>query len=525
MKILFAMLHAGYLRNFESTIRLLADHGHSIHLVFSREDRLPSSAVMLNRLLTDHPDITHSQLGDRLNGSWSYLVTMVRYLVDYIRYLHPKYANAHKLRARSEQKVPKALLQVFNLPLFRQPAVLKLTDRLLGAIDTAIPVKPEIETLVRQKDPDLILVTPLVDLGSEQKDYVKIARTLGKKAGLCVNSWDNLTNKGLIRPIPDQVIVWNEAQKQEAIELHGVAPQAITVAGAPCYDHWFSWQPSKRREEFCQQVGLKNDQPFLLYLCSAPFIAPEEVSFVERWIQAVRSAPSAALREAGILIRPHPQNSKQWEGFDPDKFENVALWPRGGANPVDSESRQGYFDSMYYCNAVIGINTSAQVEAGVVGRPVYTMLDPQFADTQTGTLHFHMLVEVNGGLLNIAENFDQHLSQLSEAFSHSESFSEKSQKFVEAFVRPYGLDVPATPKVVDAIEKLGASEVSTRAGVPFWVYPLRLVLQPIALSAEAAWKARKKQKKKDAQEQKIGAAVPAIEVLPVEPAKGELLKP
>ena len=43
------------------------------------------------------------------------------------------------------------------------------------------------------------------------------ATTRHSDPALPVLSWDNLTNKGLIRVQPDQVFVWNEAQKAEAV--------------------------------------------------------------------------------------------------------------------------------------------------------------------------------------------------------------------------------------------------------------------------------------------------------------------
>ena len=54
-------------------------------------------------------------------------------------------------------------------------------------------------------DPDVVLITPLIDLGSDQADYVKACRQLRIPVGHCVASWDNLTNKGLIKALPDRV--------------------------------------------------------------------------------------------------------------------------------------------------------------------------------------------------------------------------------------------------------------------------------------------------------------------------------
>ena len=84
-----------------------------------------------------------------------------------------------------------------------------------------------------------MLVTPLVDLGSDQVDYVNVAKAHGIKSALCVHSWDNLTNKGLIRVMPDRIYVWNEVQKNEAVELHGADPSDVFVTGANTYDRWF----------------------------------------------------------------------------------------------------------------------------------------------------------------------------------------------------------------------------------------------------------------------------------------------
>ena len=53
-------------------------------------------------------------------------------------------------------------------------------------------------------------------------------------------SWDNFTNK-LIAGAPRQpAVVWNDLMKQQAIELHGYAPDEIRIAGTPQWDLYFS---------------------------------------------------------------------------------------------------------------------------------------------------------------------------------------------------------------------------------------------------------------------------------------------
>ena len=119
-------------------------------------------------------------------------------------------------------------------------------------------------------------------------------------------SWDNLTNRGLIRVAPDRVLVWNEHQRREATELHGVAASRVVVTGAPRFDEFFTMQPATTREQFCAAIGLPPHRPLVLYTCSSNFVAPREVEFVRRWVTELRRSPLPVLRDCGILVRPHP---------------------------------------------------------------------------------------------------------------------------------------------------------------------------------------------------------------------------
>ena len=38
---------------------------------------------------------------------------------------------------------------------------------------------------------------------------------------------------------------------------------------------------------------------------------------------------------------------------------------------IGGVARADYFDSIYHCDGVVGVNTSAMVESGIIGRPVY----------------------------------------------------------------------------------------------------------------------------------------------------------
>jgi hypothetical protein len=115
-------------------------------------------------------------------------------------------------------------------------------------------------------------------------------------------------------------------------------------------------------------------------------------------------------------------------------------------------SKADYFDSMYHSAAVVGLITSAFIEAGIVGREVHTVLDPEFEDNQLGTVHYHYLTNTAGGLLVVGKGFDEHLQKLDATLARPRQ--DVVKPFVQAFVRPHGLDVAATPLFVEQIEAM-----------------------------------------------------------------------
>jgi hypothetical protein len=497
MKILFSLGSFGFLRNFEPAVRLLAQRGHDIHLVAERTDNV-GGIKTLEVLERDYPErIRHSYARAQRDGRWLPLATQLRLTLDYWRYLDPRYDHSPSLRARGASQAPAIASSLSSSPLLASGTGLALMRRLVRCLERAVPSDGAAAALLRKEQPDLLLVTPLLYFGSQQVDIVRAARALGIPTVLGVGSWDHLTTKGLIHEQPDRVIVWNEAQRVEAGELHGIPGDRVTVTGAQAYDHWFIARPTLSRAEFCAKVGVPAGRPLFLYLCSSPFITPYEVGFVRRWIDAIRTSSDPELRRAALLIRPHPQNAQQWQDFDPAAYDSVGIWPRAGANPVDKEARSDYYDSMYHSVAVVGVNTSALIESGIVGRPVYTVLTDEFAGQQEGTLHFQHLKNVNGGLLTVASTLEEHCGQLAHAVRRDGAPDPRTRAFIEAFVRPHGLSEPAADRFVAAVEAEAATRRAPRRARPIGAGLLLPILAPMALAARLALRRRRSQRRAD----------------------------
>jgi len=478
MKVLFIARHFTYFRNFESVVALLAERGHCVHLAADREEQLGGRA-MVDRLATRYPNRVSVGLTaiprETRTGS---LATALRLGLDHIRYADPSYATTPQIRVRARERAPLLALLLAQSP-FRGSAA-----RVLDWIEQAVPRQADIDEYIRAHRPDVILVTPLIELGSPQVDYLRAARSLGIRSALCVWSWDHLSSKALIRVVPDAVIVWNDTQRTEAGRFHGISPERVIVTGAQCFDQWFDRQPRRGGDEFRTRVGLPPARPFLLYVCSALFKnSPSEAAFVHEWVKALRRSSDPRLRDIAILVRPHPQRLDEWRDREASPaWEHVAVW---GSNPVDADARADYFDSMFHATAVIGLNTSALVEAAIVNRPVFTLLLPEFRDNQEGTFHFHHLLNVGEGFLNTARALDEHAAQLSVLLTGGASRS--NRPFVERFIRPQGIHVPATPTFVDEVEQLANKGGLKPAPVSVRGLALRPVVYALLLTSRLPW--------------------------------------
>ncbi len=473
-KVVVAALHAGYYRNIESVIDELAGRGLSLFLGSERQASALGGDQIVERLVAGRPNVSCGDVPRREKDSY-FLGSKVRLALDYLRYLEPAYAATDALRDRAVVRTPSGLVLLLHHWPFTRRRGRRALQWILDRVDHALEPSPAIERFLDEQQPDVVLVTPLVGLvASSQLDLLRAAQARGIPTGVLVWSWDHLSSKAIIRDWPDRLFVWNDTQREEAVRMHGIPSDRIVVTGAQSYDRWFDRAPSRDKASFADAVGLPDAGAFVLWVCSALFPgSPSEADFVMRWLAHLRQHGDARTRDIAVLIRPHPSRMKEWEGIDWARYGRTAFW---GGNPVDVQSRHDYFDSLHHSAAVVGLNTSAFIEAGVVGRPVMAILPEEFRSNQEGTLHFKYLQTVGGGLLTTARTLGEHAEQLSEMLGAPPvEVLARQQRFVEAFVRPHGLHVPATGVLADAIESLAsgpglrpAARASVTGSIGLW---------------------------------------------------------
>lgn len=341
----------------------------------------------------------------------------------------------------SEARLADAIEAGAPLDLFSGASMTEATlfNRLFREIDRLIaPPIDLVRTLERERI-DGVLMLSRCSFGGVEAPVVRAARLVGIPSGMLIFSWDNLTSKGVLLDHPDALFVWNEIQAREAIDLHGAPPESLHVVGAANFDPFFEEVNALRARS-----DPHGNQPVrLLYLASSPNICADEPEVADRWAASVRSSGDPRVRGAEIVVRAHPAREKRWRKWTPAQPGVTVELPEGGRSLAET---------LLESDAVVALNTSAELEAAIVGRPVFTFRTDEARGGQDGSMHFRYLLAGEGGFVTDSPSLDDHVRALSRALSPG--VERPSSGFIEAFVRPHGFERPVSPLLAERVSTL-----------------------------------------------------------------------
>ena len=251
MRILFVMRHGGYVRNFEWVLRALAERGHQVQLGFER-GRAKGMEERIERGAAASTSRTRSA----------------------------RTPAARSTRSRPDPRGPLARARLRAAPVGQLPA-LSLTGlprrdqapRALGAGDAAggrharagllaaraararaaVGGAPRAAVCRGRRPPSRRRLRRGADHPARRRPLAARlapqrpgARDPGRARG---RELGQPHEQGRDVHRPDRTYVWNEIQRREAVELHGLDPPG-RGARRPHFDHWFNWQPSIERDAF-----------------------------------------------------------------------------------------------------------------------------------------------------------------------------------------------------------------------------------------------------------------------------------
>jgi FkbM family methyltransferase len=479
---------------FEGVIQALLAMGQRVVLTVqepdaARDARLVAQFAHANFAVVPCPDGSHDD--------WRRSAQLLRSGRDWAQYSQPAYRDAAKLASRAAERLGRemgAAAGQIAVPPSLPPGAATRVVAAFAQLEQTLPRDPLYDEFLTTLAPDVVVVTPGLHFGTGQADIMKSARALGFPTWMLLFSWDNLSTKGALHVAPDLMFVWNERQRREAMELHQYPGDRVVVAGAPRFDGFFELRSRVSRTAFFEPLALEAARPTLLYLCSSRFIAEDEPTFIRSWLDTIRAA-GGPLATCNVLVRPHPDvafgSDRDWQTVQWPAMPQVTGWVQ---RPFDDShalvlrttyrTQEAFYECLHHATAVVALNTSAELEAGIAGRPVFTVLaNDRAADGQAQTLHFNYLLREHGGFVSYAADVSEHVQQLQATLTEPPAGGE-IERFVRDFLRPHG-DRPVAPLLAQLlVDHAQASPRSQAALSP--VDRTSVVLPPPPTSGDAA---------------------------------------
>jgi hypothetical protein len=374
-------------------------------------------------------------------------VDVLRTAADLTRFLNPSLEGSNWPR----MYIARRLLKMLGHPEYDGLSIRMQNMRLPGDVyarvsstmrdlERLLPPPAGLAEAVELLQPDVVLLLTRCEVGGFEPDAIKVARKLGVPSILMVRGWDNLTGKAVLNEHPDRIIVWNEAQVREAVELHGIPRERVVTAGASNFDRFFEALPANGGAPSHRSA---NRRPTVLYLGSCK-VARNEPALFTQWLEAVRSAADPALREAQVVVRPHPGERKPWRIWEPpdDPLLSVQTTEKIKSLRLATLLREA--------DVVVALSSTAEIEAAIIGCPVVTFRAGAQAPAQEGQQHFYYLLEEHGGFVIDSRDLEEHVANLARVL-HGDYGQEPMRRFVESFVRPAGVAQPVAPLVASAV--------------------------------------------------------------------------
>ncbi len=155
----------------------------------------------------------------------------------------------------------------------------KLAKGALRTLDYCFLPKNRFGVYFDQYNPVLVFSTDITDRSEGESDLDLIRES--KKRGIfvvgMVRSWDNLTGRGIIREIPDRIIVQNEIMKEECEKYNRVAEKNIEIVGIPHYDNYLNIAVTPR-DVFFNKIGLDPSKKTVLFITIADSFLQKQFS-------------------------------------------------------------------------------------------------------------------------------------------------------------------------------------------------------------------------------------------------------
>lgn len=310
--------------------------------------------------------------------------------------------------------------------------------RLLRFLDSLFFRREPYAELFTKYDPSIIFATNVfaeLDIELLREAKRRNIPTLGM-----VKSWDNVTSKGLIRQVPDKMIVHTERVRNEVVMYADMRSEQIVVCGVPQYDIYFR-PDSSERIAFWTRFGIDGTKKVILYLEPGLKLAPRGHEIWQMLDMAIDDGKIKS--KVDVFLSVHPAYAYRADIAEKlAHIRPVKFGYRLAANDLKTWelSNDAYKDVMRvvrYSDLVITTGSTMNIESSIFNKPIINIAFdgreslPYHESVRQYYDYTHLLPIVRSGGVKIAYSFDDLVSDVNELLRHPEWGEEGRESIVK----------------------------------------------------------------------------------------------
>lgn len=244
--------------------------------------------------------------------------------------------------------------------------------RLSRILDYYMVSNSDYDAYFEKYKPSLVVLANLFN--EPEVHLLRAAKRYGVKNVGCINSWDKVTARCILRLLSDTMVVFNDTVKEEVVRYNGMRPEDIFVGGMPQYDYYATQAPTPRAA-FLASIGLSPQSRFIMYapigssfgnsdwaIIDFLYRLRDEGSFGNATEILVRFPPNDFLDMQEVAKRPYLRYDYPGFHFSSDK-------KRGSDWELNAKDLRHLADTMAHMSLMAGYASSIAIDAAFFDKP------------------------------------------------------------------------------------------------------------------------------------------------------------
>lgn len=324
------------------------------------------------------------------------------------------------------------------------------------------PKREYVDLLMRMR-PSLVVATNATT--TKESEVVSSAKSLGIKTLGVVGSWDRLHKFMYTRT--DHISVWNDINRQEAVELEGFEKRFVHVTGPAQFDPYFDSESELRKGDFCASMGLDPGRPIIMLATAGAFVQGYDESYMLEWL--MEQIDSGAIPgRSQVICRLHPFSRMEqflsWADHPDVRLSYIKGYIPTLGYTMSREEVVQVSNMLRHSDVVITPGSTMTIEAAIFDTPIVVPVFHLYQDemskryyrTRVFGRHFGRIQQRN--LVPILYGPTETLQAINRCIQDRGWMSEERRQLVEDYCQ--FTDGQSTKRLAELALRLASNEVA-----------------------------------------------------------------